>query len=108
MNAAGSSAILSIPSFRVAHNLALVFAFAILKDVLNQLRYEGQFKSKRNELGFLMSNSKSSIKWVDYKTVDCGREIRNKIVHNNEVFDAEICFKHINVVERELKTWKVI
>jgi hypothetical protein len=107
-DAVSKGSIASITSFRVAHNLTLVFAFSVLKDILIQLRDEEYFRSERSNLGPLMNKSKKYIPWIDFDTIDKGREIRNKIAHDNEIIDAKICFKYINAIECELKAWEII
>ena len=89
-------------------NLLLASAFSVLEDVLRQLRDEGRFVGKDNRLGALMSNSRSSVPWVDYDLVDAGRNERNRTIHDRTYLAHANCRDYIAAIERELVAWGVL
>lgn len=108
LDAVSKGSLASFGIVEVAHNLTLIFAFSVLKDVLTQLRDEGYYKCSNRDLKPLMYKSKKSIPWVDFQKIDRGRDIRNEIAHDNKMFHKEECFKYIDALEYELKAWSII
>ena len=53
-------------------NLLLASAFSVLEEVLRQLRTEGKFASKKDQLGYLMSASQAAVPWSDYGLIEKG------------------------------------
>jgi hypothetical protein len=92
----------------VAHNLPLIQAFAVLNDVLEQLRDEGRFKCKGRLLGQLMSASVAALPWRDYALVTLGVAKRNDVAHRAKVLKRADCLRFMNAVEAELVAWKVL
>jgi hypothetical protein len=92
----------------VAHNLPLIQAFAVLNDVLEQLRDEGRFKCKGRLLGQLMAASTSALPWRDYDLVALGVAKRNDVAHKAKVLKRADCLRFMNAVEAELAAWRVL
>jgi hypothetical protein len=89
-------------------NLLLASAFSVLEDVLRQLRDEGKFSGNDNRLGPLMSNSLSTLTWVDWALVDAGRNDRNHSVHARTYLANGKSRDYIAAIERELVAWGVL
>jgi len=68
-----------------AQNLPFIIAFAVLNDVLEQLKNEGNFKSKNNQLGTLLNESKNVLSWCDFALIDKGRNLRNDLAHRGQI-----------------------
>ncbi len=101
----------SLPSIFLAdpvYNLVLLYAFAVLDEVLRQLRDEGNFSSKTTKLGDLMYSSKLSLPWLDFDFVDNGRERRNEIAHRSATIPRGECWQYIDAIETELKSWQIV
>jgi len=101
----------SMPSIFLAdpvYNLVLLYAYAVLDEVLRQLRDEGNFSSKTTKLGDLMHSSKTSLAWVNFDLVDKGREQRNDIAHCSVTIPRGECWKYIDAIEMELKSWQIV
>ena len=88
--------------------LLLPFGFSVLEHVLSQMRDDALFVSRSSQLGALMSGSKLIIPWADYLAIDAGREIRNKLTHEQVVPSNHTTFRLIDEIERELIGWKVL
>lgn len=93
---------------RAGFNLVMIFAFAVLSDALELLGDEGAFVCKARDLGRLMEASRGSLRWVDYKLIDEGRERRNDIAHRWQTVSIESCLKYIDGIERELIAWRIL
>ena len=65
-----------------AHNLPFVHACAVLNDVLNQLKQEGQFQSKSIFLGALLDSSKSKLPWKNLPVIQEAVARRNDVAHH--------------------------
>lgn len=89
-------------------NLTLIFAYAVLADVLGQLRDEGEFSCPRSELGKLMEASQKVLRWVNFALVDEGRERRNDVAHRRMDFPREECRRYIKAIQQELIAWKIL
>lgn len=101
----------SLPSIFLAdpvYNLVLLYAFAVLDEVLRQLRDEGNFSSKTTKLGDLMHSSKTILPWLDFNLVDMGRERRNEIAHHSATIPRGECWQYIDAIETELKSWQIV
>lgn len=93
----------------ISYSLVLLFACAVLKDVLIQLCNEGNFTSKRNQLGTLMHSSKAAaIPWVNFALVDRAREERNDVAHKQKILPRCECWKFIDAIENELVNWGIV
>lgn len=86
-------------------NLLLASAFSVLEEVLRQLRTEGKFASKKDQLGYLMSASQAAVPWSDYGLIEKGRQERNLSVHQRKYMSHEQCRDDIAGIERELVAW---
>lgn len=91
-----------------AHSLVLIFAFAVLNDVLDSLRADGRFDCGRREVGALMHASRSSLPWSNYALVDEARDVRNDVAHRGRIVARDECWLYINAVEDELIGWGVL
>ena len=91
-----------------SHSLVLLFAMSVLEDVLRQLRDEGRFASKRNEMKRLMEASRSVLPWADFTLIDEAREKRNGVAHKREFLPAGDCARYIDGIEAELVRWQVL
>ena len=97
------------PEFRsLPYNLALVFAYGVLDDVLRSLKDEGVISPKKSGLKAFMDASRTILPWVDFDLVDKGREERNKLAHELTVVPLNDCLKYTDAVGVELKAWKII
>ena len=90
------------------YNLAFVFAYGVLHDVLGQLRDEGVFPCKRRELGALMAASQFVLPWADYAQIDKGRDARNKLAHDAVVVPRGDTFTFVDAIEAELLAWQIL
>ena len=89
-------------------NLLLASAFSVLEEVLRQLRTEGKFVSKKEQLGYLMSSSRDTLPWSNYDFIDKARNERNLSVHQRKYMSHEQCRDYIAGIERELVAWGVL
>jgi len=92
----------------LCNNLVLIFAFSVLEDTLRQLRREGLFIPAQRGFKWLMQDSQVVLSWVDFKTVDKGRERRNQIAHERKFLPRDECWKYIDAIENELVAWKIL
>ncbi len=99
---------LSMDFFDLSHSLVLLFAFSVLEEVLRQARDEGRFNCGRNTLGALMSASQDAVGWVDFSTVDEGRECRNHLAHDQKIPPRSDSWRFIDAIEAELVSWGVL
>lgn len=110
-NAVGSSVLgghPSLPLMDYCNNLALVFAYSVLQDVLAQLKDEGLFDGKRSTLGALMHDSRRELTWKNFPLVDQGRKARNGIAHDQGVLPRDKCWEYVDAIEQELLGWQVL
>lgn len=91
-----------------AANLVLVFAFAVLDDALEQLERECWFKTKGTTLGARMEASKLKLPWVDFASVDKGRDMRNDIAHRQKDLIRRECWRYFGAIEREFIEWEIL
>jgi hypothetical protein len=89
-------------------NLLLASAFSVLEQVLRQLRDEGIFHCKGNQLGAMMSSSRAALPWNDYALIDTARVDRNGSVHDRAYLPHEKCRDYIAAIERELASFGVL
>ena len=101
-------AVLTEEFMDLCHNLVLVYACAVLNDVLDQFRKERHFSCNSRYLGALMDESKNHIPWVNFPLVDEGKEHRNDIAHDLKLLPRADCWKYIDAIEQELIAWQVI
>lgn len=98
-----------LPDYQNAcHGLTLIYAYAVLQEVLEQLRDEGQFASRSGKLGTLMHESKKSLPWVDFDTIDKGRDRRNDVAHRQSIVPFAESRRFIDAIEQELIAWKIL
>lgn len=90
------------------HNLPFVLAFAVLDEVLTQLRDQGHFKCKSSLLGPKMRASRRRLPWQNYDLVNSGRKARNRLAHDARLLAKADCFKYIDAMEIELRAWGII
>jgi hypothetical protein len=101
----------SLPPIHLAdplYNLLLIYAYAVLNDILSQLRDEDNFRCSSSLLGRLMEASKSKIVWVNYNLVNSGRRRRNDIAHRSITVPRGECWEYIDAIEVELSSWGII
>jgi hypothetical protein len=96
--------------FEACHDLTLVFAYAVLQDVLEQLKHEKRFSTRKTKpgLGELMQTSRSTLPWQDFALVDKGRNRRNDFAHHRMSVPVDECMEYIDAVERELHAWGIV
>jgi hypothetical protein len=92
----------------LCHGLILLFAFSVFEKTLQQLRDEGAFKCKSNQLGPLMKESSAVLKWLDFSTVDKARDSRNTIAHERKTLARRDVWRYIDAIEAELVGWKIL
>ena len=96
----------------ICYSLVLVLAYGVLQDTLYALRDEGHFQAGKPgtlaPLGALMKSSQGNIPWVDFATVDEGRDKRNDVAHNAQVLPHNECEKYIDAIEQELRGWNIL
>jgi len=90
------------------HNLPFVLAFAVLDEVLTQLRDQGDFKCKSSFLGPKMEASQSHLPWQNYDLVNSGKKARNRLAHDATLLAKADCIKYIDTIEIELRAWGII
>jgi len=89
------------------HNLILIYAYAVLENILEKLGKEGHFTSTGWGLKRLMNDSKT-LKWTDFATVNRGRCRRNDIAHRSVLIPRSECSEYIDAIENELLGWQII
>jgi len=92
------------------YNLPLVLAYAALEDFLNECLVESLFTMRKptSRLGDKMRAAKTTIPWVDFATVDTGRDARNHLAHRGVICAKPDCLRYIDAVGAELKNWHMI
>jgi hypothetical protein len=88
--------------------LLLPFGFSVLEHTLQQIRDEGIFTCKSSQMKALMDASIPTISWSDHKAVAAGREIRNKLTHEQVIPPCAETFRILDAIERELVAWRVL
>jgi hypothetical protein len=88
--------------------LLLPFGFSALENTLQQMRDEQLFASKSTRLQNMMEASRSRIAWADYDAVDRGRDVRNKLTHEQVIPLSADTFRILDEIERELIGWAVL
>jgi hypothetical protein len=88
--------------------LLLPFGFSVLEHVLQQMRDEALFACKSSQLKALMVSSQTAISWSSYQAVDVGRDIRNKLTHEQSIPSHSDTFRILDEIERELIGWKIL
>lgn len=93
-----------------SYNLPFVLAYAVLDEVLSELKDQGAFPCppKDWQLARKMLASKNNLPWRDYALVDEGREARNRLAHQAQLQTKADCLKWIKAIEVELQTWGVL
>ena len=91
-----------------SYNLPFVLAYALLDQALNVLIQQGAFSCSDWQLQRKMKASKGTLNWVNYALVDAGRDDRNKLAHQAELFTKELCLKYVRAVGDELDAWGLI
>jgi hypothetical protein len=69
---------------------------------------EGTFVCRSSQLKALMTSSRTAIPWSDYQAIDVGREVRNKLTHEQVIPSHADTFRILDEIERELIGWKVL
>jgi hypothetical protein len=92
------------------YNLPFVLAFAVLDQVLKELKDQGLFSvsGQRPPLGTKMTASKPCLPWQDYDLVERGKDSRNELAHKAKLLTKAECLRHIAVIEKELMAWGVV
>jgi hypothetical protein len=89
-------------------NLPVLLAFDVLGQVLQQLRDEGRFRCKREQLGVLMDDAQTSLAWLDWPALRDGVRRRNEIAHDGKLFDRKQCWDDVRRIEQQLMAWGVL
>jgi hypothetical protein len=103
-----SGGIIGSAVFDACNDLTLVFSYAVLQDILEQLEYEKHFKRKGPGLGGLMQASRLVLPWQDFALVDKGRDRRNAFAHDRTTVPVQECVGYIDAIERELRAWGIV
>tara|TARA_R110001583_G_scaffold60983_1_gene180731 strand:- start:300 stop:719 length:420 start_codon:yes stop_codon:yes gene_type:complete len=85
-------------------NLPFFLAYAVLDKYLEKRLCPG----KRVFLGTKMDWSRPLLDWLDYGSVNTGKESRNGIAHRAILLSKEDCQMYINAIEDELRHWGAI
>lgn len=88
--------------------LLLPFGFSVLEHVLQQMRDESIFGCRSSQLKALMDSSRTVIPWCNYGAIAAGREIRNKLTHEQAIPPHIDTFRILDEIERELINWNVL
>ena len=89
-------------------NLLLASAFSVLEQTLRALRDQGEFASRRDQLGVLLNSSRTALPWVNWVLIDAGRNDRNQSVHARTYLPHGTCRDYIAAIEEELVAWRVL
>lgn len=89
-------------------SILVVNGFAVLEEVLEQLRCEAVFASPRRTLSELMNNSRSILRWKDFAAVDGARVQRNRVAHDRHFLEPKACAEILDVIEVELIGWGIL
>ena len=91
-----------------SYNLPFVLGYAVLDQVLTELRNQGLFKAGI-QLGDKMRASKHVIPWQDYAEVCTrGRLARKKLTHKAEQLSEADCRRYIAAIGNELRAWGIV
>lgn len=96
------------PVYDEAHNIPFLHACAILNNVLEILKDEGHFSCRSRELGRLQENSRNVLKYDNYSLINEIREARNGLAHNAKIYNKTDCWKYIDAIKSQLKSWEII
>ena len=108
MNAGIFSLVPTATGFSVVpESLLLVFAVAVLEEVLVELEDQGTFYSRKG-LKRLMEGSQSALPWQDFAAVNHARERRNDVAHKHQFLDRGECRPFLDAIEREFIAWKIL
>lgn len=91
-----------------AHNLPFVQAFAVLNDVLVQLRDEKKFQCKSIFLGSLLAKSQHKLPWKEFALIKEGVERRNDVTHRGNVLPRADCWRYIEGIKSQLVDWGIL
>jgi hypothetical protein len=91
----------------LSYSLVLPFAFSVLQQVLVELRDEGIFACDSGLLEPLMHCSRTSLPWMDYRTIRIGSEVSNDFVRNQKIPSTAMTWKYIDAIEAELVAWNI-
>jgi len=92
----------------VSYNPPFIHAFAVLNDVLLQLRDEGHFGCKTIFLGGLVDASASVLPWLDLGLIKQGIDKRNDVAHRGVMLPRKECWKYIDTIYAQLVAWRVL
>ncbi len=91
-----------------AHNLPFIHACSVLNDTLFQLSKEGHFTCGSIFLGTLVAKAETHLYWNDYKLIEELVDKRNGIAHYGKIIPRADCWRYIDAIENQLRSWKVI
>ena|SRR5688572_4924512 len=93
---------------KVVYNMPLLLAFSVLGETLLAIRREGHFTGKRDHVGPLMDDAKTSLTWLDWQSLRDGVKRRNQVAHDGVLFESKQCLEDIDLVRKQLAAWTVI
>lgn len=73
------------------YNLPFVLAYAVLDNVLSELREQGDIKSKSWMIGAKMEASRDIFPWLNYELVYKGKDGRNNLAHDDKLMEKNEC-----------------
>ena len=89
--------------------LLLPFGFSVLEHVLQQMGQEGTFACRSSWLNQMMLASRTTAGlWSNYEAVDAGRQVRNKLTHEQVIPSHADTLRILDDIERELIGWNVL
>ena len=91
-----------------SYNLPLILAYAVLDQVLSELRDQGEFTCKAWQLGKKMPASQNALPWQDYDLVKSGKNARNDLAHEAKLLGKTDCLRFIHAIGFELKAWGIV
>jgi len=91
----------------LSYSLVLPFAFSVLQEVLVELRDEGIFSCDSGLLEPLMQCSRTSLPWVDYRTIRIGSEVMSDFARNQKIPATAMTWKYIDAIEAQLVAWNI-
>jgi hypothetical protein len=103
-----SAGFLSSKFLDFCNSLVLVHAYSVLQAALEQYEREGKFAAGGRELKRLMKASQRSLHWVDFVTVDRGRDKRNDVAHKGLFPPRSESWVYMKAIEAELVSWHII
>ena len=101
----------SMPQPGLAHalyNLPFLLACDALHRTLAAARDQLKFKSDGGSLDHLFRAAENEIRWIDRAAIGGAIGRRHRVAHEGALFDAEVCLKDIEHVERQLRSWGVL